>query len=94
MIKTMELYDMSHTLADGYLKEFEYPWQALAGIKALILELGPKLGDEFTQVAPEVWVHKTAKVAQNTERYIGNSRYHIYCGNIGGPAHFVRDTTF
>lgn len=70
MIKTMELYDMSHTLADGYLKEFEYPWQALAGIKALILELGPKLGDEFTQAAPEVWVHKTAKVAPTA--YLGS----------------------
>lgn len=70
MIKTMELYDMSHTLADGYLKEFEYPWQALAGIKALILELGPKLGDEFMQAAPEVWVHKTAKVAPTA--YLGS----------------------
>ena len=70
MIKTMELYDMSHTLADGYLKEFEYPWQALAGIKALILELGPKLGDEFMQAAPGVWVHKTAKVAPTA--YLGS----------------------
>ena len=70
MIKTMELYDMSHSLADGYLKNFEYPWQALAGIKALILELGPKLGDEFTQAAPNVWVHKTAKVAPTA--YLGS----------------------
>ena len=31
MIKTIELYDMSHTLADEYLQSFEYPWQALDG---------------------------------------------------------------
>ena len=38
MIKTMELYDMSHSLAGSYLASFEYPWQALSGIKNLILE--------------------------------------------------------
>ena len=63
MIKTMELYDMSHTLAGSYLEKFEYPWQALSGIKALILELGPSLGSDYTEVAPHVWVHQTATVA-------------------------------
>lgn len=70
MIKTVELYDMSHTLAAGYLQGFEYPWQALSGIKALILELGPQLGDDYEQVAPDVWVHKTAKVASTA--YLGS----------------------
>ena len=69
MIKTMELYDMSHTLSGEYLKKFEYPWQALSGIKALILELGSELGDDYTQVAPDVWVHKTATVAPTA--YLG-----------------------
>ena len=69
MIKTMELYDMSYTLAGEYLKKFEYPWQALSGIKALILELGSELGDDYTQVAPDVWVHKTATVAPTA--YLG-----------------------
>ena len=70
MIKTLDLYDMSHSIAGDYLKQFEYPWQALAGIKALILELGAKLGDDFEQVAPNVWVHKTAKVAPTA--YLGS----------------------
>ena len=69
MIKTMELYDMSHTLSGEYLKKFEYPWQALSGIKALILELGSELGDDYAQVAPDVWVHKTATVAPTA--YLG-----------------------
>lgn len=69
MIRTMELFDMSHSLAGEYLQNFDYPWQALSGIKALILELGPKLGDDFTQAAPQVWVHKTAKVAPTA--YLG-----------------------
>ena len=69
MIKTMELYDMSHTLSGEYLKKFEYPWQALSGIKALILELGSELGDDYTQVSSDVWVHKTATVAPTA--YLG-----------------------
>ena len=63
MIKTMELYDMSHSLAGEYLKGFEYPWQALSGIKELILKLGSGLNADYTEVSPQVWVHKTAKVA-------------------------------
>ena len=69
MIKTMDLYDMSHSLAGEYLKNFAYPWQALSGIKALILELGSNLDDSFIEVSPEVWVHKSAKVAPTA--YLG-----------------------
>ena len=69
MMKTLELYDLSHSLAGEYLAQFEYPWQALAGIKNLILTLGKTLGEEYTEVSPEVWVHSTAKVAPTA--YIG-----------------------
>ena len=62
MLKTADLYDLSHTLAGEYLTGFEYPWQALAGIRNLILNLGPTLGDDYEEVAPTVWVHKTATV--------------------------------
>lgn len=58
-----ELLDLSHTLAGDYLAQFEYPWQALDGIKDFILALGPTLPvGEYDQPAPNVWVHKTAKV--------------------------------
>ena len=70
MIKTMELYDMSHSLAGSYLASFEYPWQALSGIKNLILELGAGLGEDYIQTAPQVWVHKTATVAPTA--YLGS----------------------
>ena len=63
MIKTVELFDLTHTAAGEYLAGFEYPWQALKGIKDLILTLGPNLGEEYIEREPAVWVHKTAKVA-------------------------------
>ena len=62
MLKTSDLFDLSHTLAGDYLAGFEYPWLALKGIKELILSIGASLGDEYTEVAPTVWVHKTATV--------------------------------
>ena len=90
MIKTMELYDLTHTMAGEYLKKFEYPWQALSGIKALILELGSKLSDEFTQVSPDVWVHKTAKVAPTAHLgspcIIGAGTEVRHCAFIRGSA--------
>ena len=58
-----ELYDTNHTLAKEYLSGFTYPWEALKGIKDLILRLGPTLGEEYTQVSDQVWVHNSAKVA-------------------------------
>ncbi|MBD5084730.1 MAG: UDP-N-acetylglucosamine pyrophosphorylase [Clostridiales bacterium] len=57
------LFDLSHTLAGDYLARFQYPWQALDGIKDLILSLGPGLGEDYEERAPQVWVHKTAQVA-------------------------------
>ena len=63
-IKTLELLDLEHTLAKEYLAGFEYPWQALDGIKDMILNLGASLSEEeYEQVSPTVWVHKTAVVA-------------------------------
>ena len=62
-LNTTGLFDLSHTLAGEYLARFEYPWQALDGIKELILRLGPALGEEYEERAPQVWVHQTAKIA-------------------------------
>ena len=69
-IKTLELLDLEHTLAKDYLAQFEYPWQALDGIKGLILELGKNLpAGEYDEVAPGVWVHRSAVVAPTA--YLG-----------------------
>ena len=68
-MKTENLYDLRHTLAGSYLQQFEYPWQALKGIKDMILDLGSRLNEEYTEVAPTVWVHHTATVAPTA--YLG-----------------------
>ena len=62
MLKTCDLYDLSRSLAGEYLSGFEYPWQALQGIRELILSIGPALGADYEEIAPTVWVHRTAAV--------------------------------
>ena len=70
MCKMEILYDLSHTLAADYLAAYTYPWEALTGIKEMILSLGEKLDrSQYTEVAHQVWVHNTAEVAPTA--YLG-----------------------
>ena len=68
-LNTTGLFDLSRTLAGDYLTRFTYPWEALDGIKELILALGPALGEDYEERAPQVWVHETAKIAPTA--YLG-----------------------
>ena len=43
MLTVKELYSLEHSLAGVYLSKFTYPWEALAGISDLILEIGKQL---------------------------------------------------
>ena len=69
MYSAKSLFDLSHTRAGAFLSRFDHAWQALPHIGALIQELGPTLGEEFTEIAPQIWVHKTAKIAPTA--YLG-----------------------
>ena len=69
MLTTLQLYDLTHSLAGNYLAGFQYPWQALGGIKDLILSLGPGLDEGYIEQSPSVWVHKTASIAPTA--YLG-----------------------
>ena len=64
MYTTKELFEEGHSLASSYIHSFQYPWEALSGIKSLILSIGEKLskdeydkvrraGDNFTFRAPD-----------------------------------------
>ena len=69
MVTIKNLYDLSHSVAGEYLSQFTYPWEALSGIKELIISLGGKLSEDYTEISPQVWVHKTAKIAPTA--YLG-----------------------
>ena len=49
-VRIVDLYDLEHTysMAADYLRGFEFPWEALDGIKDLIRAIGATLSeDEF-----------------------------------------------
>ena len=63
-IKTVELYDLSHTLAAPLLSKYEFPWEALPHIKEFVIELGKTLSPgEYDNPAENVWIAKSAKIA-------------------------------
>ncbi len=68
-MKIKELYSLEYSLAGEYLSNFEYPWQALAGIKECICKIGETLSAEYEEISPKVWVHKEAEIAPTA--YLG-----------------------
>lgn len=69
-IKITDLYDLMHTKAAVYLKGFTYPWEALDGIKALILEIGPSLSEtEYDHPKEDVWIAKDAVIFPGANIY-------------------------
>ena len=90
MYKISELYDLEHTIAKDYLSQFAYPWEALKGLKAEILSLEADLGSEYIEIAPQVWAHKTAKIAPTASiagpTIIGKNTEVRHCAYIRGSA--------
>ena len=72
MYTIKDLYNLEETYPEvkEYLSQFTYPWEALSGIKQLILEIGKNLPeDEFDHPAEDVWIAKDATVFATA--YIG-----------------------
>lgn len=63
-IKTENLFDLSHTIAEPILRDCEYPWQVLPKIKAFVCEVGKTLsGELYDNVGENIWIAKSAVVA-------------------------------
>ena len=64
-LKTAELYDLSHTLAEPLLAATEYPWEALPKIKEFVRVLGETLPlTDYDHPAEDVWISKEATVSK------------------------------
>lgn len=88
-MKILEMYDLSQTMAADYLRQFTYPWEALAGIGRFAEELGASLSEEeYEKRGENVWVHKTAKVAPTAcltgPAVIGRSAEIRHCAFLRG----------
>ncbi len=90
-ITTLELFDLSNTIAEPILSKTLYPWEALSKIKDFILEIGKTLPqDEYDEVSPSVWIAKDATVAPgasiNPPCIIGHGAEIRQCAFIRGSA--------
>lgn len=90
-VKIQDLFTLEESIAGEYLKQFTYPWEALAGIHDLILELGPKLPkDRYDQVADDVWIAKSAHVFDSAYIHgaciIGENTEVRHCAFVRGDA--------
>lgn len=98
MIKLKEMYDLEHTLAADYLAQFDYPWEALAGISDFILALGKTLPmDEYHHPLDwdgngleDVWVANDATVFKTAYLHgpciIGHGTEVRQCAFVRGSA--------
>lgn len=70
LYRISELYDLEYTLAREYLAGFQYPWEALEGIGRMLPLLGAELGEDYRLSGENIWIHRTARVA-DTARISG-----------------------
>lgn len=64
MYKVTELFDLEHTRAASYLSKFDYPHEAVSGIRNYIMALGETLSmKEFEHPSPTVWIARDAVIA-------------------------------
>lgn len=89
--KIGDLLDLSHTLAAPLFEGKRYPWEILSELKEFIRTLGASLPrEEYAEIAPEVWVHKTANVAPSAliagPTVIGAKTEVRHCAFIRGSA--------
>ena len=89
-MRIIELYDLTHTLAEEYLAGFTYPWEALRGISDMILALGETLPPEYKRVEKGVWIHESSKIAPTAQIgapcIIGPDTEVRHCAFIRGSA--------
>ena len=85
------LFDLTHTRASNYLSCFTYPWEALSGIKDMIVQIGNQLDpSEFDEIEENIWVAKDAKIAKSASIgapcIIGHNTEIRHCAYIRGSA--------
>ena len=89
--KICNLYSLDQSIARKLLESAVYPWEVLPKIKEFIIELGNQLNkDEYEQKGENIWIAKTAKVAQtayiNGPAIIGKDAEIRHCAFIRGNA--------
>lgn len=91
MIKTKDLFDLTHTAAAALLEKTEFPWEALGSISETILEIGRTLSEEeYDHPQEDVWIAKDAVVFPSAYIHgpciVGHNTEVRHCAFIRGSA--------
>lgn len=63
MYSIEDYLDLTHTLAGEYLKKYTHLWEALKDIGEIIKQISQTFGDDFVEIGPHAWAHKSAEIA-------------------------------
>ncbi len=90
-MKTKNILNLKETIAEEFLRQFEYPWEALPHISGAIYEIAAKLPeDEYIIKDENIWISKTAKIADSASitgpAIIGHNSEIRHCAFIRGNA--------
>lgn len=66
-MKTKEIFISNESIANDFIKSFEYPYEVLPNIKKYIIELGNTLDVDFNKIDEDVWIHKNASISESAE---------------------------
>ena len=64
-MKTEDLFLTNESIAIDFIRKFTYPYEALPHIKEYIIELGKTLNEDYELKGENIWIHKTANLADN-----------------------------
>ena len=66
-MKTKELFISNLSIANDFIKQYEYPYQVLPNIKEFIIELGNSLNKDYHKIDDNIWIHKSATINKTAE---------------------------
>jgi len=66
-MKTKEIFISNSSIADNFIKSYEYPFEVLPNIKDIIINLGNTLDNNFNKIDENIWIHKNAKINKSVE---------------------------
>lgn len=66
-MKTKDIFLTNASIADSFIKEYEYPFDVLPNIKEYIIKLGNTLSDDYQKLEDNIWIHKNAIVNKSAE---------------------------
>ena len=66
-MKTKDIFISNNSIADSFIKNYEYPFEVLPNIKNYILKLGESLSNDYEKIGDNIWIHKSANVNKFAE---------------------------